>query len=609
MRSVLRWPERVTVSDWVDQTIVLDVNSAEPGNYHTDRTPYVREWQDSAALPWVHQVTIVASTQVGKTQSLLNVLAWAFAQDPGPITWVMPTREDAAEFGENRVQPMVEVSPVLRRQLTGDRFDAKKRQIRFKRCRLLFRSSRVPKELAQYPARWLFGDEACKWPQWTQNEAAPFDLARERTRTFWNHKVYLSSTPTVPRGLISQEFARGDRRRYWVPCPHCGKHQSLRWSQVKWDKELDTEEKMRDERRAWYECEHCQQRIEDRHKQPMLAGGFWCPEGVDPSGRLVGGRLVLENDRTPHRSYHIWAGYSPWLAWWEIVAEWLRSKDQPATLQNFVNSWLGEDWVEQVEAPRPEMLRECIGGYQRGEVPEGVQVITVGVDVQKRFLVYVVRGWGLDMESWLLDHGRIDNFEQLEAEVLARPWPRGLMVRGLFLDSNYRTAETVDFARKYPAVVRLLVGDEWDDPRPFSARRIDRHPRTGQPIGTLMVWQVNVGLFKDEVSQSMNVGGQAAANGFHVYADIDEDYCREVTSEHKIVVRTGEKERERWVPRHGRRQNHYWDAEVYNRALARMLNVHQLRAFAERSGARRPQRPANRGARASQATGFGGASL
>lgn len=612
MRNALRWPERGTVSDWVDRNIVLVDDSAEPGPYCTARTPYVREIQDSASLPWVHQVTFQKSTQVGGSACLLNVLAYAIAQDPGPITWVMPTREDASEFGENRVQPLVDASAALRAQLTGERFDAKKRQIKFRRCRVLFRSARVPKELAQYPARWLFGDEAGKWPQWTQDEAAPFDLARERCRTFWNHKIYLNSTPTTPAGLISTEFARGDRRRYHVPCPHCGVFQVLKWAQVKWPGTVDSEEAMRARREAWYECEACGGHIGDGHKQVMLARGWWCPEDVDPDPHVVDGRLVLPNDRAPHRSYHLWAGYSPWLAWWEIVAEWLRSKDVPATLQNFVNSWLGEPWVEKIEEPKVEQLHDCIGNYERGTVPDGVQVLTAGVDVQKRFLVFTIRGWGMDMESWLLDHGRVDTWDQLEAALFARSWPRGLVMRGVFLDSNYRTAEAIDFGRKYPAVVRLMKGVEFDDPRPFSNARIERHPRTGASIG-LLLWHVNVGMFKDLLSQHVQRGAQDGQGRWHIYPGVDATYLSEMSAEHKVLVRSSTKERERWVKKSAGRQNHYWDTEVYNRAMANLLRVENLRsntaeAAPERRRADAGRRSAGR-RRGSGMIGFGGARL
>lgn len=595
MREALRWPDRQTVSEWADCNVILNEDSAEPGPYRTSRTPYVEEWQDSAGLSHVRQVSIVASTQVGKTQQGLNVLAWAIAQDPGPITWVMPTREDANEFGENRVQPMIDSCPTLRRQLTGERFDSKKRQIQFQRCRMLFRSAVTPKELAQYPARWLFGDECDKWPARAKGEAPPFDLARERTRTFWNHRIYLTSTPTTDEGLIWREFLRGDQRRYHVPCPHCGKFQVLIWKQVRWESTIDTEEQMRALRAAWYECEHCHSKIDDRHKQIMLEQGAWCPAAVDFEKHLVKGRFELPDDTTPHRSYHIWAGYSPWLAWWELAAEFLRCNGKPE-FQNFVNSWLGEPWVTKVEETRPDELKQCIGGYHRGEVPAGVRVITAGVDVQKRFLVFTIRGWGLGMESWLLDHGRVDDFDMLAGVLFSKPWPRGLMLHSAFIDANYRTSEVIDFARAHPAQVKICRGQEFDEPVPFHAKAIERHPRTGATIGNLKSWHLNVGMFKDLLSQSLRVGGVAENGGFHIYDEVDKAYLDEMVSEHKVEQRSGKVVRERWVKKQGHLQNHYWDTEVYNRAIAHLIRVDTLRPEGEaqaKAQERKKPRPAD----------------
>ncbi|MCA8950316.1 MAG: phage terminase large subunit family protein [Planctomycetes bacterium] len=605
MRAALRWPPRTSASEWVHGRVVLGDDAAEPGPIDVHRTPYTREWQDGISDIWVRQITTVASTQVGKTQSGLNMLAYVMSQDPGPITWVMPGLDDAKEFGEERVTPMIERSPILRDELTGERFDTKKRRVRLRRCRILFRSANRPKELAGYPARYLFLDEAGKLSAWTQKEAGPFNLARERTHTFWNHKIVLTSTPVLPDGLISVEFERGDRRRYWVPCPHCGQHQVLRWQQVQWDREqIDTDAKMRAAKRAWYECEHCQQHIEDRQKQPMLAAGIWCPEAVELKDWIGG---LRERDRAPHRSYHIWAGYSPWITWWKIVAEWLRCKDRPEDLQNFVNSWLAEPWVQKVEEPKREMLDDCIGGYRRPQIPEGVLVITAGVDVQKRFLAYTVRGWGLDMESWLLDHARVATFDELEAALLARPWGNGLSLLRVFVDSQYRQNDVIEFARKYPALVKILQGAELDDPRPFSMTKIDRHPRTGAALG-MILWRVNVGMFKDQLSTAMQVGGQdGEPNAFHVYEDVDEQYCNEMLGEHKVLVRKGRAWRERWIPRHGRRQNHFWDTEVYNRAIAQLERLHTLRQVMERSA--RPRRAENRRPRRGGETGFGGQAL
>lgn len=570
--------------------MLLGDDSAEPGAYRTARTPYVREWQDSAGLPWVHQVTVCKSTQIGGTQAMLNVLAYAIAQDPGPVTWAMPTREDAAEFADNRVQPMVDASPTLSAQMTGERFDAKRRQIQFRRCRVLFRSSVTAKELAQYPARWLFADEADKWRAKAQGEAAPFDLARERTRTFWNHRVFVTSTPTVSDGLVSVEFARGDRRRYHVPCPHCGAFQVLSWKRVKWDNaKHDTEAKMRAAREAWYECSSCQQRILDAHKQDMLAKGFWCPEGVDPTPHLVDGRLDLPDDRAPHRSYHLWAGYSPWLAWWEIVAEFLRSSGNPRTLQNFVNSWLAEAWVDRVDDTPEAAVAACVEPRLQGDVPDEVKVITASVDVQKDRVEWSVEGWGVDEESWLISAGKVQkqadggDWREL-GDILFRNTfgKQQLRVRCCVVDSRYRRDEVIDFVRKWQPVARMIAGVEREAPIPFTTQRLDKHPRTGAVMpNALVCWNVNVGWFKDLVAARIaktHAEPDTRAGRMHLPSDLPVGWIEQMSSEHKVRESSGSKEVHRWVLKPGHQRNEAWDLTVYNAAAARLIRCDTLRS-------------------------------
>jgi len=78
-------PEDLTVSEWTDKNRVLDpITSAEPGMFRTDRTPYMRGVMDAFADPFVSDITIMSSTQVGKTESMNNMLGYLIDQDPGP---------------------------------------------------------------------------------------------------------------------------------------------------------------------------------------------------------------------------------------------------------------------------------------------------------------------------------------------------------------------------------------------------------------------------------------------------------------------------------------------------------------------------------------------
>lgn len=560
---------------------------------------------DCAAAPWVRSVTFMASTQVGKTEAMLNAIAYLVDQNPGPLMIVQPTREDGEAFGEHRVLPMIEASPTLRAQLGTQRWDAKKRRVRFRRCTLWIRSARVASELASTAVRDLFGDEADKWATWTQREAGPWELARERGRTFLDRRAWLFSTPTVPDGLIAREYAKGDRRRFHLPCPHCGHLQVLSWGRIKWADGIETEQDMQRQRSggAWYLCEHCGERITDRQKVEALQLGLWVPTGSTPQEWMASGQAA---DRAAHRSYWIWCGYSPWLTWADIVAQHLRSRGDPAQAMNFCNSWLAEPWQEKVEDTTDELVQECRRPYARGseKVPEEVHVLTAGVDTQARYLPYVVRGWGVDGNSWLADTGRAETFEALASLLFRRAWQtasgRHLVVALAFIDARYRYLETIEFAREWSAQVRLSKGVEFGDARLFAKQELERHPTTGAPLPGVQLLSVNTGAFKDRVALAVRRGAEGATTrALHIYQDIDPTYVSEVSAEHKVTVRNGERTAERWVKKPGRRANHSLDAEALAFAAAELLRVDLLRASMARENARAQQqqtaRPAQRG--------------
>ena len=85
-RSAWRPARRITISEWADSHRVLDQRfAAEPGQWRTDRTPYVREWMNAARSKNCRRITILASTQVGKTDALNNIAGFFMHQEPSPI--------------------------------------------------------------------------------------------------------------------------------------------------------------------------------------------------------------------------------------------------------------------------------------------------------------------------------------------------------------------------------------------------------------------------------------------------------------------------------------------------------------------------------------------
>jgi len=69
---------------------------------------------DAVNDPEVKQVVLECSSQVGKTEILLNILMYFIAHDPSPILYVMPTLEMSRALSKDRISPMIRDNPILK---------------------------------------------------------------------------------------------------------------------------------------------------------------------------------------------------------------------------------------------------------------------------------------------------------------------------------------------------------------------------------------------------------------------------------------------------------------------------------------------------------------
>ena len=72
-----------------------------------------------------------------------------------------------------------------------------------------------------------------------------------------------------------------------------------------------------------------------------------------------------------------------------------------------------------------------------------------------------------------------------------------------------------------------------------------------------------------------------------VYDGCDMESAEQVTAEHKVNVKTGNRTVQRWVPKKSHIDNHYLDAEVYGMAAADILGVRTIHL--EEETAQQPQ--------------------
>ena len=582
----LRPAARVSVVDWAESHVVLDSkHHAEPGPLRIrSRTPYLVEPMEAFADPGVRSIVLMTSTQVGKTTALLVMLGYAAVQDPGPALVVYPNQKSAQKISKERVQPLFADSPKLRHLIPEDDDRWTILRMEFDRMVLDLAWAGSAMSLAASAKRYVFKDEVYKYPS-LPSEGDPGKLATERQRTFWNSKEVEASTPTTQNGRIHVAYEATDRRKYHVPCPECGTYQVLRFDQVMVPEDERDPERIRAERLAWYECAECGVAIPEGAKTEMLARGVWCPEDctVDAEGRVQG-----DVPLGAKRGYWINALYSPWLTWSEVIAEFFESKDDVGLLQNFKNSWLGEVWYGETEQFEEEDVKALAAGTgylllevpREGPVPEGVRVLTAGVDVQKRNLYYTIRGWGVGEESWLIDCGTVGDLGRLEEAVLDRSFAgsagKAFQVRLVCIDARYQTYRIYQFARKHAARVKAIQGSPLRMASPYAMHKVDKHPDTGVALKqSFRYWRLDTHYYKDKI---VGLAGEDGA-GWHLPEDVPKDYTTQFVSEHKIRERDKYgRNKEVWAPRSAGRANHLWDCEVYATAAADILYVWRLRA-------------------------------
>jgi phage terminase large subunit GpA-like protein len=176
-----------------------------------------------------------------------------------------------------------------------------------------------------------------------------------------------------------------------VPCPFCGHYQKLTWPNIKWGAELAEDVPPT---QAYYKCENCHAQIQNHHKTEMLEHGKWIAE--NPTSRVAG--------------FHLSSLYSPvgWFSWSQAAESFLNAKDNEQLLKVWVNTTLGETWVDKGEAPDWERLFERREDYKIGIVPSGGLILTAGVDVQKDRIEVEVVAWGSDKQSWSVDYKIFD---------------------------------------------------------------------------------------------------------------------------------------------------------------------------------------------------------
>lgn len=469
--SMFKPPRVRTVSEWADENRVLtSESSGETGQWRTDRAPYQREIMDAFTEPDVHEIVVMASAQVGKSEIELNMLGRAIEDDPGPILYVQPTDDVAEDYSKRRITPMINACESLKVRVGAAKGRDSNNTITLKSFpggSLAIIGANSPSELASKPIRYLFFDEIDRFPASAGSEGDPIKLAERRTETFrHNRKIVKTSTPTIKgKSKIEKAYMKGTQEEWHTECPHCREYGFIRFDDVKFDKEEFLDEEGQTNyivRNARWRCPSCQKEIPE-HTAKRL-----------PAKWVVKNERALENGV---RSFRLNAFMSPWSDWNDIALGFLQAKDDPELLQVWHNTMLGESWELRNQSGVPEKLYARREHYN-AEVPTGVLVLTMGVDTQDNRLEYEVVGWSRDEESWGIERGIIPGRPDAEAvweeldNLLDREWKHksgvGMRILATFVDSGgHFTQEVYNQCSKRESRRVFAIKGEGGEGKPY----------------------------------------------------------------------------------------------------------------------------------------------
>jgi phage terminase large subunit GpA-like protein len=573
-QEALRPPPKRCVSEWADERRILQPGtSRQPGPWSTATTPYLKEPMDAYNDQKIRHIVLCFGTQLGKTETLYNILGFVIDLEPYSTLIVYSREVDAKSVSKTRIQPMIEANPHLasKKPLSSDLFTTL--EMHFPGMSLFLVGANSAAALAQKPVRNLIRDEVDKYPDRIGEEADPLSLSEERTKSFWDiRKIVDASSPSVEtRGIWKLLQACDEVKKFQVPCPFCRHYQVLDFDNIRYENtgETPAERINRARNTATLICVNCEKEIGAAHKMAMLAGGKWV---VDRSAPFQAERL----------GFHLSSLYSPWLTWGDIAAVYLEAKlkfeetGDTGDIQRVINGWFALPWIPKIEVFNEDKLLELRTERPPLVVPADALALTAGIDVQKQGFYFTVWAWSQKLTSHLIHYGFLTAWEEVfhlvfdqtfEVEKARQEDPdqrmgifrAGIDTGGGEGEGNWsRTEEIYDKLRNWPRN-KLWGIKGLSRPQPSSPRvRLAAQDK----LGGLVLAMLDTGQLKETFFWRLsNEIHDPQPARFH--ADTGRDFVAQLLAEERRLNKMGQYE---WVQ--VRKNNHYLDASVYAHACA-----------------------------------------
>ncbi len=618
---MVRVPDLVSPSQWAARNRVYSSTSGMPGPRDPYLSPSLVPLGQAVVSGRYTRVVAVTAAQMGKTDAELDVIGQRLDQRPTPIIYVGPSAEFNRDQFEPRLRQMIDECVGLSDKLVRGRREKKTLKI-VAGVKVRLASGASSTALKSDPAGLAVVDEYDEMSSNIRGQGDPLGLIEARGETYSDFVTVITSTPG--KGVVETQehvvgvgddgaqvtmefFAVGDpteiespiwrlfqegTRHHWAwHCPHCGEAFVPMRKHLKWAPGSTPAQAART---AYLACPSNGCIIEDdsdRHEDyrdtiraRMNATGFM----IAPGQTIEDAKA--DRNHPDNSTWSQWSSglCSPFVSWGKraerlVKAEMSGEEDkrQTATNANF-----GEVYSPGISGDLPDWqgLLEHRLDYGPECIHRGMLRIAMGVDVQKRGLYFVIRGFGARGTSWLIRNGYLigaTNEDQVWidlADIMLSPIS-GVHIEKVFIDSGFRPDKpeagsvhrVYDFCRQYSFLCSPCKGRSTSGGRPYSISRIEVKPDGSRRPFSVGLIMLDTDFFKSLVHSRIKTP-LSAPGAFHLHGEADEDYARQVLSEVRVV--SPGKPKAQW--KRLRRDNHYFDCEALAAAAGYALNVHAI---------------------------------
>jgi len=547
----------MTGSQWADKYFWISPESSSArGLSKWSTRSYQRGILDAMTDPNIEQVIFKKSSRLGYTKMINITTGFYLHNNPRNILISQPTIEDAQGFSKDEVSPMLRDTPVLSLLAPIDKYKDSDNTIlrkQFPGCNLYMIGANSPRGYRRISAGTIIFDEISGYPPTAGKEGDQFLLGCRRAEDYWDKKIIAGSTPTVSgQCKISELYEQSDMRRYFVPCPFCGKPQTLEFDRIDFSGKGTIKKPV-------YICISCEAAIEYKYQRQMVDAGEW----------------IAEKEFNGIAGFYLWSAYSfsPGATWAHIVKEFLNSKDNPEKLKTWVNTWKGREWDQDLKKIDSNLLYERRESYDK--IPEYAGVLTAAVDTQDDRLEVLIKAWGANEESWNISHTKIigdpaqpEVWERLDLLLLTQfPHILGfsLPVSCTLIDSGGHHADAVyKFCEPRTArnVFPVKGANQQGKPIIVAPKRKGNKRAKGHPF------MVGVFTIKDILMSRLQL--ETPGLGYiHFPLSFTAEYFNQVGAERKTIKYLKGRRVEEWILPSGKR-NEALDLEVYSIAAIRL---------------------------------------